>query len=433
VASSVKNTNALVSIVPFTFFVNVGADNKTASWIDTAGNSSIANDNFDEDDDDSTPYTSAVDRIALIESMSGQSWKGCVESRPYPYSVNDTEPDASNPDTLFVPSFAPDEPGDAGSPDSGFNNSYVDDDGGTCTAPGGGNNCFCYKWSKWWVNGGQLCYVVDDYWNTISSSTNECECSSYYGYYGYSNYYGQMSGYYCPGAGGGGGGSLSDREKQERLCKYDSESVVFGNSGLHEPYTQGPNAGCPNADIQPLTDDVSALTTQVEDMVADGGTNIHEGAAWGFRTLSSTAPFTEGRAYDTATSKVMIIMTDGENTYFDHDNYHDPFGSQNMNGTYYYMPYGYLWNGRLGTYGVDDQSSMQLKMNGLTLETCTNAKAEGIKIYTIGLNPPNSTTETMLEDCSSGTGYYYFPTSANDLDDVFTEIVLQLSDLRLAR
>jgi hypothetical protein len=40
------------------------------------------------------------------------SWQGCVEERPYPYGDNDAAPDPSNPATLFVPMFAPDEPGD---------------------------------------------------------------------------------------------------------------------------------------------------------------------------------------------------------------------------------------------------------------------------------------------------------------------------------
>ena len=48
------------------------------------------------------------------------SWQGCVEARPYPYNVNDAEPGTfdeygmfqGDPATLFVPMFAPDEPGD---------------------------------------------------------------------------------------------------------------------------------------------------------------------------------------------------------------------------------------------------------------------------------------------------------------------------------
>jgi hypothetical protein len=47
-------------------------------------------------------------------------WPGCVESRPGALSVNDTTPNPNIPNTLFVPAFAPDEPGQSSSatPDS---------------------------------------------------------------------------------------------------------------------------------------------------------------------------------------------------------------------------------------------------------------------------------------------------------------------------
>ena len=63
------------------------------------------------------------------------SWQGCVEARPNPYNVDDTAATTSNPATLFVPMFAPDEPGDRwatesdSSPDnfSAINNWWNDD------------------------------------------------------------------------------------------------------------------------------------------------------------------------------------------------------------------------------------------------------------------------------------------------------------------
>lgn len=57
-------------------------------------------------------------------------WKGCVEARPAPYNLSDDAPDPAVPDTLFVPYFAPDNPGAKGkSPNSGdrWNNSYITD------------------------------------------------------------------------------------------------------------------------------------------------------------------------------------------------------------------------------------------------------------------------------------------------------------------
>ncbi|TGV63820.1 hypothetical protein EN801_047195, partial [Mesorhizobium sp. M00.F.Ca.ET.158.01.1.1] len=61
-------------------------------------------------------------------------WKGCVEARAGAYNISDTPPDPAKPDTLFVPYFAPDDPGDAQMPSSSYgneakyyNNSYLSD------------------------------------------------------------------------------------------------------------------------------------------------------------------------------------------------------------------------------------------------------------------------------------------------------------------
>jgi len=420
---AVKNPNTHVAIVPFTFFVNAGASLKNETWVDRAGNTAYANDNLDNDNDDLVQTLQQIDRIALIESMTGQSWKGCFESRPYPYSVDDTTPSAANPDTLFLPEFAPDEPGSAGSPDSGFNNSYVNDSPSSCDVTLGTCTCsyqttrpsWCH--SSWCTTTTKVCSYVD-----TNGTSQSCSCGG-----------SSMSCtlIYTPTG-------LSNREKQERICKYAGASVDLTASG-HEDYTQGPNAGCPNASIQPLTDNVLTLTTKVNGMVADGGTNIHEGVAWGFRTLSPTLPFTEGRNYGTATSKVIIMMTDGENTYWHIDRRNDPWATPNMNGTYYYMPYGYQYNDRLTmhpgstAYQNSDGDALQLKMNTLTLEACTNAKNAGITIYTIGLQSPNQTTTNMLTSCASEPSKAYFPTQASELNTVFTSIAEQLSQLRIEK
>lgn len=63
--------------------------------------------------------------------QSGTEWKGCVEARPAPYNLTPVPPDPANPDTLFVPYFAPDEPGNrmnrGGNSATRFNNSWLDD------------------------------------------------------------------------------------------------------------------------------------------------------------------------------------------------------------------------------------------------------------------------------------------------------------------
>ncbi len=107
-----------VAVVPFASMVNVGATNSGASWIDSQGLSPIHNENF------ATP----AKRLQLYSQMTGVTWGGCVEARPSPHDVTDTPATSGNAATLFVPSFAPDEP-DEGLW-SGFYNNYISD--GTC-------------------------------------------------------------------------------------------------------------------------------------------------------------------------------------------------------------------------------------------------------------------------------------------------------------
>ncbi len=341
-------SNVFIGIVPFTSFVNIGTDNSNASWLDVAGESSIANDNFDDDSDDSTPFNGNVNRLALYDQLNNVSWRGCVDARPHTQTgpdshldTDDTPPTNSNPDTKFVPSFAPD------TPDS---------------------------WATW------LADYEDD---------NDAPA--------------------CNGINGG-----SDRERQERLCKYD---------GNINTASWGPNFDCPSAELLPLTNYKQPVLDAIDDMEARGATNIHMGTIWGFRALSPGEPFTEGGEYDEATAKVLIVMTDGQNTMY---------ARNNMNGAAYNSPYGYPFNGRLGAVGWSS-NQMIAEMNVRTIESCNNAKAQDITVYTVGLNPPNNATRTMLENCATSVAHAYFPEQPSELDAVFSDIANQLAALRLAQ
>jgi Flp pilus assembly protein TadG len=186
------------AVVPFAASVNVGPQYAGADWMDTEGISPIHHENFDwasmstgnrraekvdgkwvkagsdwgEEEGDlltrfslyqDMKYVSSREWVATGKEYvcthhsrhtgecteghwqdtgyydntisSYASWQGCVEERPYPYGDNDTPADPSEPATLFVPMFAPDEPGDrwatATKPDpSGYGaaNNYWNDD-----------------------------------------------------------------------------------------------------------------------------------------------------------------------------------------------------------------------------------------------------------------------------------------------------------------
>jgi len=105
-------------LVPFVTGVNIMADGAfDMSWIDVDAESEYHGENFDEENGH------RVSHLDLFDRIRNATWRGCVEARPYPYDVNDAAPDPSNPDTLFVPYFWPDEP-DSG---RGYNNNYLND------------------------------------------------------------------------------------------------------------------------------------------------------------------------------------------------------------------------------------------------------------------------------------------------------------------
>ncbi|MBN9311146.1 TadE/TadG family type IV pilus assembly protein [Devosia sp.] len=445
-----------MGIVPFTGFVNVGTGYKNASWMDTTGLSSIANDNFDDDDNDATPYNGAVNRFSLYTKI-GVAWRGCVEARPYPYDTDDTPPSTANPDTLFVPEFAPDTP-------SGYSNSYINDrpsactnkDGGTwtktskktgCAATWSGNNetkkaaaytnCTSsatdsYAQVKW--DGSAVTPAATTQPATMQAQNGApiaATCSNSY-----------TSVTVTTGSGRNAvttytlslvrtcSYQFSDRVLQERLCKYASGNAVSGGS---------PNDDCPTNPMTPLTATKADIKTAINAMASQGYTNIHQGAIWGFHMLSPTEPLTQGADYGGATSKVMIIMTDGENTV-------NSYGANALNMANTFQAYGWpgarsqtggvSYNGRI--YSTDhpypaSDADVTAAMDTRTEETCTNAKAEGIAIYTIGLNPPNQKTIDLLTNCATTASMAYFPTDSSQLVTVFKKIADELANLRLSQ
>ena len=66
------------------------------------------------------------------------------------------------------------------------------------------------------------------------------------------------------------------------------------------------------------------------------------------------------------------------------------------------------------------------------MAACTNAKADGVEIYTIRLEVDDTDTGTLLQACASGADHYFDSPSADDLKPVFEEIRDRLTVVRLA-
>ncbi|MEI2386413.1 pilus assembly protein TadG-related protein [Breoghania sp. JC706] len=343
-----------IGIVPFTAFVNVGAENKNASWMDVNGLSPLNANNME---------TTGVSRFALFNQISGVSWQGCVEARPYPYDVNDDPASDATPASLYVPEFAPDEPDEGGYYSYGnwrsyrYSNNWIDDDGGSCT-----------------------------------ESIEEI-------------------------------GTDGHNLKQKRLCKYDGAALSTSSNGV----TRGPNYSCKTQPITPLTTSRTTLDNAVTAMVADGYTNIQQGVAWGWRALSPGEPFTGGRALDDPAypghRRIMILMTDGANTYEWYDK--NPNASK-------YNAYGYVTEGRAET--TDSSWVVHNTMNARTAETCANAKSQGgVEIYTIAFQVSDQSTLDMLEDCATKPSMAYKSDSNTELTLAFSNIAKEITRLRVSR
>jgi hypothetical protein len=222
----------------------------------------------------------------------------------------------------------------------------------------------------------------------------------------------------------------------------------------------GPNAACTTSPITPLRDVTVAAQKQelddaIDDMAPTGNTNVPEGLAWGWRTVSSNEPFTEGRPNtEKGNDKVVIVLTDGANTYSAVSD------SSSSNNRSTYAAYGYTGQTYLGsgsltrlfmntsvpntTYtSTNYTAALDQQMKSL----CANAKANNILVMTVSLDlvdtkPDEKKAMDALKECSSDSRFrkdpqtglaakLYWNATGATLSDNFKEIANELSNLRI--
>jgi len=247
------------ALVPFATFVNVGAqfaprfDQKGriipgsgADWLDLKGVSPVPQ----------LDLKPGLSRFEVAHHL-GQDWKGCVETRMpaggAAHDVDDTPADPRDPDSLFVPVFAIDEP-QGGHYDNDYINSNVSEFG-----------------------------VSDEM---------EARRLERYGLMDAAKYV---------------------EEGAEDLTGYDLSPERWIKVRTSFGRTKGPSYGCGVKPITPLSNDYTDLKQKVRSFQAEGNTNIMEGVAWGMRVLSPEPPFTEGMEQKSDVEKIMIVLTDGAN------------------------------------------------------------------------------------------------------------------------
>ncbi|MBI4276072.1 MAG: VWA domain-containing protein [Rhizobiales bacterium] len=184
-------------------------------------------------------------------------------------------------------------------------------------------------------------------------------------------------------------GCVEDRDQSNDVL--DTTPVV-GTSATLYPAVPCSNNGA-LVKMLPLTNDWDALKIRVNQMNPNGNTNVTIGLVWGWHALTANLPFTEASPPKPDLDKVIILLTDGQNT-------------QNR------------W------------SSNSTTIDKRTKAACDNIKAANIKLYTIRVIDGNS---TLLSQCATNTSMYYNVQQASQLNAVFSAIAQNLANLRIAK
>lgn len=152
---------------------------------------------------------------------------------------------------------------------------------------------------------------------------------------------------------------------------------------------------CP-VPMQPLVSIIGnwgRLISTVDSMSPTGKTNVTIGMVWAWHALTPNLPLTEATAPNDETEKVIILLTDGDNT-------------ENR------------WT--TNSAQIDDRTRL----------VCNNVKAAGIKVYTIRVIDGNA---SLLQACATRPDMYYNVQNAGQLNSVFTAIAKNLAKLHIAR
>ena len=228
----------------------------------------------------------------------------------------------------------------------------------------------------------------------------------------------------------GGASTLTARQKLRRVAKYAGGSMArsgaFSLDGSgYGAYSLGPNAGCTLQPVIPLTTSSATIKTGITNMTAVGETNIPLGLVWGWHAVAPSGPLTGGSPYNTPyVRKIIILMTDGENTM------NNPSRSGESNGSFY-GGLGYIWQNMLGTTSSDGAVRAAAINERLKL-LCTAVKARDIVVYTVRVEV-SSGSSSLLQNCASTPDKFYDVQDVSDLQAAFDAIAGSIDNLRLAK
>lgn len=310
-----------------------------------------------------------VSNWELLQAYPGVSWGGCVEARPAPNDINVVAPNASAPNTLFVPFYQID-----GAPPSGSPDRYPN-------------------------------FIKEVTFNPTTNTDQFLHIDS---------------------RNGAGQQMIEDvvAGREFSILKYLNIPGALRNPNVryHE------DSICP-APMTPLTHDVATLKADIDKLVhvRAGGTNIGEGLMWGWRSLSGDAPFPlpAGIAAPEMRKRVLVVMTDGENNVNETGGWNNtPFRTQ-------YTPYNHAGSGRLSN--VTNRSTANTHFDKRMEAACEAAKKDDIEIYTVLFRNVNLTRVwNLLRACATNDTYAFKANNSDSLMSTFRAIAQRMSSLYIS-
>jgi Flp pilus assembly protein TadG len=151
-----------------------------------------------------------------------------------------------------------------------------------------------------------------------------------------------------------------------------------------------------NLKARDLTNDFAGLSEALADMEPVGLTNIALGLELGWHMLSPGPLFAAARDYsDPRVLKMLILLTDGMQTV-------EAMGP----------------DGDISTEAADQ----------VTAETCENAAAAGVRIFSIAYDIDDPAVRDLLLNCASSSTAYYDARSVSDISGVFDDIYSQIEE-----
>lgn len=183
---------------------------------------------------------------------------------------------------------------------------------------------------------------------------------------------------------------------RDRTYPYDTQDNAPNSTDTKFPVT----ASCGSlTKMLPLTNDWSALNTKIDQMQPNGNTNVTIGLVWGWHALTTGAPLSEASAPKEDLDKVIILLTDGENTE----------SWKNSNNS---------------------KQTSSSEIDKRTKLACQNVKDANIKIYAVRVINGNA---SLLKECATNSTMYFDVQNADQLSAVFSAIAQNLANLRLSK